>query len=58
MFEWCSIVVMRISSSGRRRGLAKLQATRFIASVAPRTKITSRESAAPMNRATRDRAAS
>ena len=49
MFEWCSMVVMTISSPGASRGRAQLCATRFSPSVAPRTKTISRRSAALRN---------
>jgi hypothetical protein len=57
-FEWCSMVVTSTSSPGARRGRAKLQATRFNASVAPRTKTISRGSRAFTNRAAVARARS
>ena len=58
MFEWCSMVVMTISSPGPRRGRAQLCATRFSPSVAPRTKTISRRSAALRNALTVSRAPS
>ena len=58
MFEWCSSAVTSTSSPSETRRRPKVCATRFTASVVPRTKITSRGSGAPMKRATASRAPS
>ena len=57
-FAWCSISVERIRSPAATFVRPQLRATRLIASVALRTKTTSRGLGAPMNRATAARAAS
>ena len=58
MFEWCSISVSTIRSPALTFASPQARATRLIASVALRTKITSRRSAAPRWSATVARAPS
>ncbi len=58
MFEWCSISVSTMRSPGPTLAAPQDRATRLIASVALRTKITSRRSRAPMWSATVARAPS
>ena len=57
-FEWCSISVSRMRSPAPTLATPQVRATRLIASVALRTKITSRRLAAPRWSATVARAPS
>ena len=58
MLEWCSISVSTMRSPAPTLASPQARATRLIASVALRTKIASRRSAAPMWSATVARAPS
>ena len=58
MFEWCSCAPSSTTSPADRFARPQLAATRFTASVTPRTKMHSASSGALRNRATSARAPS